>query len=61
VFSLAERVFFLEYFFSSESFAAVRKAFSNAYAHKEVPNKTKIYRLVTVALQTSLSPARLQI
>jgi hypothetical protein len=46
VYSRAERVFILEHYFSSTSFAAVREAFSNAYPDKEVPNKTTIHRLV---------------
>jgi hypothetical protein len=47
VYSRAERVFILEHYFASKSFAAVREAFSNAYPDKEVPNKTTIHRLVT--------------
>jgi hypothetical protein len=35
----AERVFILEHYFASKSFAAVREAFSNAYPDKDVPNK----------------------
>jgi hypothetical protein len=48
VYSLAERVFILEYYFTSKSFAAVREAFSNAYPDKELPNKTTIQQLVTI-------------
>jgi hypothetical protein len=33
-YSRAERVFILEHYFASKSFAAVRKAFSNAYPDK---------------------------
>jgi hypothetical protein len=40
VYSQAERVFILEHYFASNSFVAVREAFSNAYPDKEVPNKT---------------------
>jgi hypothetical protein len=47
VYSRAERVFILEHYFASKSFAAVREAFSNVYPDKEVPNKTTIHRLVT--------------
>jgi hypothetical protein len=47
VYSRAERVFILEHYFASKSFAAVREAFSNAHPDKEVPNKTTIHRLVT--------------
>jgi hypothetical protein len=47
VYSKAERVFILEHYFTSKSFAAVREAFSNAYPDKEVPNKTTVERLVT--------------
>jgi hypothetical protein len=46
VYSRAERVFILEHYFASKSFAAVREAFSNAYPDKEVSNKT-MHRLVT--------------
>jgi hypothetical protein len=47
VYSRAERVFILEHYSSSKSFAVVREAFSNAYPDKEVPNKTTVHRLVT--------------
>jgi hypothetical protein len=47
VYSRAERVFILENYFTSKLFAAVREAFSDVYPDKEVPNKTKIHRLVT--------------
>jgi hypothetical protein len=47
VYSRAERVFILEYYFASKSFSAVREAFSSVYPHKEVPNKTTTHRLVT--------------
>jgi hypothetical protein len=40
MYSRAERVFILEHYFASKSFAAVREAFRNAYSDKEVPNKT---------------------
>jgi hypothetical protein len=43
----AESVFILENVFASKSFATVCEAFSNAYPDKEVPNKTRIHRLVT--------------
>jgi hypothetical protein len=43
VYSRVERVFIL----ASKSFAAVRKAFSDAYLNKEVPNKATIHGLVT--------------
>jgi hypothetical protein len=52
VYSRAERVFILEHYFASKSFAAIRKAFSNAYPDKEVPNKTTIHRLVTIFWDT---------
>jgi hypothetical protein len=45
--SRAERVFILEHYFASKSFAAVREAFSNAFLIKEVLNKTPVHRLVT--------------
>jgi hypothetical protein len=38
VYLRAERVFVLEHYFASKSFAALREAFNNA--EKEVPNKT---------------------
>jgi hypothetical protein len=46
--SRAERMFILEYYFASKSFAAVLKVFTsnNAYPDKEVPNKTE-HRMVT--------------
>jgi hypothetical protein len=47
VYSQAERVFILEHYFASKSFAAVPEAFSNVYPDKEVPNKTTIHKLVT--------------
>jgi hypothetical protein len=50
VYSRAERVFILEHYFASKSFAAVREAFSNAYSDKEVSNKTTIHRLVKFRL-----------
>jgi hypothetical protein len=40
LYSRAELVFILEHYFASKSFSADREAFSNAYADKEVPNKT---------------------
>jgi hypothetical protein len=46
-YSRAERVFILEHYLPSKSFAAVREAFSNVYPDKEVPNKTTVHRLVT--------------
>jgi hypothetical protein len=36
VYSRAERVFILEHYFISKSFAAIREAFSNAYPDNEV-------------------------
>jgi hypothetical protein len=36
VYSRAERVFILEHYFASKSFAAVREEFRNAYRDKEV-------------------------
>jgi hypothetical protein len=53
VYSRAEYVFILEHYFASESFAAVRETFSNAYPDKEVPNKTA-HRLVTTFRDTEL-------
>jgi hypothetical protein len=47
VYSRAERVFILEHYFASKSFAAVREEFSNAYPDKEAPNMTTIHRLET--------------
>jgi hypothetical protein len=47
VYSRAERVFILEHYLVSKSFAAVREAFSSAYPGKKVPNKTPIHQLVT--------------
>jgi hypothetical protein len=47
VYSRAERVFILERYLASKSFAAIREAFSNAYPDKEVPNKTTVHLLVT--------------
>jgi hypothetical protein len=52
VYSRAECVFILEYYFASKSFAAVHESFSNAYPDKEVPNKTTIHRLVTKSRDT---------
>jgi hypothetical protein len=46
-YSRAERVFILEHYFASKSFAAVREAFSNAYPDKEVQNKTTVHQMVT--------------
>jgi hypothetical protein len=43
--SRTERVFILEHYFTSKSFAVVREASSNAYRGKEVPNKTTIHQL----------------
>jgi hypothetical protein len=54
VYSRAERVFILEHYFASKSFAAIRKAFSNAYPDKEVPNKTTIHQLVTIFRDTEV-------
>jgi hypothetical protein len=45
--SREERVFILEHYDASKSFAAVQEAFSNVYPNKEVPNKTTVHRLVT--------------
>jgi hypothetical protein len=47
VYSQAERVFILENYFASKSFAAAREVFNNVYPDKEAPNKTTIHRLVT--------------
>jgi hypothetical protein len=52
VYSRAERVFIIEHYFESKSFAAVRETFSNAYPDKEVPNKTTIHRQVTTFRDT---------
>jgi hypothetical protein len=38
-----ERVFILEHYLASKSFAAVREPFTNAYPDKEVKNKTSIH------------------
>jgi hypothetical protein len=37
--SQAELVFIVKHYFASESFAAVREAFSNVYPDKEVQNR----------------------
>jgi hypothetical protein len=42
----AERVFILEYYFASTSFAVSSEAFSTAYPDKEAPNKIIIHLLV---------------
>jgi hypothetical protein len=47
VHSPTERVFILEHYFASKSFAAVREAFSNVYPDREVPNETTVHRLIT--------------
>jgi hypothetical protein len=47
VYSQAERLFILEHYVASKSFAAVREALSNAYPDKEVPYKTTVHRVVT--------------
>jgi hypothetical protein len=47
MYSRAELVFILENYIASKLSAAVREAFSSAYPDKEVPNKTKIHRLLT--------------
>jgi hypothetical protein len=47
VYSRAERMFILEHYFASKSFAAVREAFINAYSDRKVPYKITIHRLVT--------------
>jgi hypothetical protein len=52
VYSRVERMFILEHYLTSKSFAAVREAFSNAYLDKEVLNKTTIHRLVTKFRET---------
>jgi hypothetical protein len=39
MYSRAECVFILEDYFAMKSFTAVRKALSNAYPDKKVPNK----------------------
>jgi hypothetical protein len=46
VYSRAGRMFILENDFASKSYAVGREIFTNAYTDKEVPNKTKIHRLV---------------
>jgi hypothetical protein len=46
VYSWEERVFILEHYFTSKSFAAVCEAFNNVYRDKEVPSKT-VHLLVT--------------
>jgi hypothetical protein len=45
--SRAERVFILKHYFDSKQFSAARKAFSNVYLDREVPNKTTMHRLIT--------------
>jgi hypothetical protein len=45
MYSRAERVFILEHYFASKSFAAVREAFSSAHPDKELPSETTINRL----------------
>jgi Holliday junction resolvase len=45
VHSRAERVFILEHYLASKSFAAIREAFSNGFPDKEVPNKATVHRL----------------
>jgi hypothetical protein len=52
VYSRAERVFILEHYFASKSFAAVREAFSNACPDKEVTHKTTVHWLVTTFRDT---------
>jgi hypothetical protein len=49
VYSRAVRVFIVQHYFSSQSFAAVREAFSNAYPDREVSllDETALHRLVT--------------
>jgi hypothetical protein len=47
VYSQAERVIILEYYFTPKSLADFREAYSSAYPDKEVPNKTTIHRLAT--------------
>jgi hypothetical protein len=39
VYSRAERVFILEYYFEPKSSAAAHEALSNAYPNKEIKNK----------------------
>jgi hypothetical protein len=51
-YSQAERVFILEHYFASKSFAAVREAFSNAYPDKEVPNKATVHWQATTFRDT---------
>jgi hypothetical protein len=48
MYSHAERMFVLEHYFTSKSFAAFREVFSSAYPDKGVLNKTTMYRLVTI-------------
>lgn len=46
LYSQARSVFILERYFASKLFAALRGAFNNLYPNKNVPNKTRIHRLV---------------
>jgi hypothetical protein len=50
MYSLAERVFILEYYFASKLSAAVCKGFNNAYPLKELdlPIKTTIHLLASI-------------
>jgi hypothetical protein len=54
VYSRTERVFILEHYFAFISLAAVREAFSSAYPDKEVPNKTKVHRLIKFRVDACL-------
>jgi hypothetical protein len=49
VYSRAECIFILRYYFVSESFAVLREAFINVYTDKEIPNKTTVHRLYPVS------------
>jgi hypothetical protein len=51
MYSRAERVFILEHYFTSKSFAAVREAFSNVYPDKKVPNKTVTHMVTYFRMQ----------
>jgi hypothetical protein len=46
-YSWAQRVFIIANYSATKAFATVRKAFSNPHLHKELRNKTTIYRLLT--------------
>jgi transposase len=46
VFSQDQRVFILEYYFSTRSYAECQNAFRNSFPDSAVPNKSTIQRLV---------------